>query len=286
MLPYRVMERGKKERLDVLVVAEGLAESREVAQRFIRAGEILVDEERIDKPGTKINPGAAIRSKAKRQRFVSRAGDKLEAALAAWGIDVSCWVCVDLGASTGGFCDCLLQRGAARVHAVDVGAGQLHEKIRTDPRIAIHDRVNARLLTPGEIGEPARLVTGDLSFISIRLVLPAVRGLLERNGMVVVLVKPQFEIGKGRVGKGGIVRNPEHHREVLNDFVRWAVEDGWGVAGLESSPILGREGNREFLAHLFPDSMLGLPAERLRDAIDSLTIQRESSEEESGNDVG
>ena len=280
------MQRTKKERLDVLVVTEGFAESRESAQRFIRAGEILVDEERIDKPGTKIKPGATIRSTARQQRFVSRAGDKLEAALAAWAIDVSDWICVDLGASTGGFCDCLLQRGATRVHAVDVGAGQLHEKIRTDSRIVIHDRINARLITPDEIGEPARLVTGDLSFISIRLVLPAVRDLLAPDGTAVVLIKPQFEIGKGKVGKGGIVRNPEHHREVLSDFVRWALEEGWGVAGLESSPILGREGNREFLAHLVPDSVLGLPAERLRDTIDRLTIQLESNEEESASDVG
>lgn len=259
----------KTERLDVLTVEYGLAESREQAQRLIRAGHILVDEERIDKPGRKVKRDAAIRSSLKKRRFVSRGGEKLEHALASWDVPIDERVCMDLGASTGGFTDCLLRRGARRVYAVDVGAGQLHESMRTDPRVIVVDRVNARLLSREQIGEEPDVVTADLSFISLRLVLPAVRCIVVRGGNVIVLVKPQFEIGKGRVGKGGIVRDPDDHREVLRDFAAWAREQEWGIAGVLASPILGREGNREFLMHLEPDSERGHSEQAIQDAIES-----------------
>ncbi len=263
------MPRNSTERLDVLVAEAGLAESREDAQRLIRAGLILVNEERIDKPGRKVDREAVLRSKAKPRPFVSRAGEKLAAALEAWDITINDFVCLDLGASTGGFCDCLLQRGAARIHAVDVGAGQLHEKLRTDSRIVIHDKTNARLLKPDSIGEPVQLVTADLSFISLRLVLPVVRDMVADGGFAIVLVKPQFEIGKGRVGKGGIVRDPKDHREVLTDFAAWILEQGWGIKNLMPSPILGREGNREFLAQIVFDRTSGLGRLELQETIES-----------------
>ncbi|HPO08016.1 MAG TPA: TlyA family RNA methyltransferase [bacterium] len=240
-----------KTRLDLLVTELGIAESRDEAQRLIRRGAILVEEVPIDKPGTRVAADACIRCRYQPSRYVSRGGEKLERALDVFGLSVQDCGCADLGASTGGFVDCLLQHGAKWVYAVDVGAGQLHERLRTDPRVRIMDRTNARCLTADSFGEAIQVVTMDLSFISVRLVLPAVRGFLSPDGWVVVLVKPQFEIGKGLVGKGGVVRDPADHCGVLDSFLEWASME-WTVQGVEPSPVRGKNGNIEFLAYLKP----------------------------------
>jgi len=228
-----------KIRLDKLLVERGLAASRERAQALILAGRVLVEEQRIDKPGTPVSDDANLRMTGDDLRYVSRGGLKLEHALETWGIDVGGLACADIGASTGGFTDCMLQRGAASVLAVDTGYGQIHHKLRVDARVTLLERTNARLLEPGSLmalaPERVRFFAMDVSFISATLVLPAVIGALapagERwQGEAVVLVKPQFEAGREHVGKGGIVRDPEAQQLALID-----------------SPILGMEGNREFL---------------------------------------
>ncbi len=238
-----------KERLDKLIVARGLAESREQAQRLIMAGLVLVDDRPATKPGHKIAVDAAIRVKA-RPKYVSRGGHKLAAALDAFGVEPAGWVCADLGASTGGFSDVLLQRGAARVYAVDVGYGQLHWRLRTDPRVVVMERTNARYLD--SLPEPIHLTVIDASFISLRLLLPAARGLLAPHGQIIALIKPQFEAGRKGVGKGGVVRDAGVHRQVLHDMVAWAAQHDYGPQGLIPSPLLGPKGNREFLLWMQP----------------------------------
>jgi 23S rRNA (cytidine1920-2'-O)/16S rRNA (cytidine1409-2'-O)-methyltransferase len=239
----------KGQRIDVLLVERGLAESREKAQAMILAGEVLADEQKVDKAGHRVRPDAAIRLLGTRQKFVGRGGQKLEAALEEFGIDVSGKVCADIGASTGGFTDCLLQRGARTVYAVDVGAGQLHWNIRQDERVVVRERVNARYLTAETLPEPVEFACCDVSFISVTLIVPALTPFLNRPADLVVLVKPQFEVGKGQVGKGGIVREPELHREAV-EKVRASLEAaGFGRTAEMESPILGAEGNREFLLH-------------------------------------
>ncbi|MGH9661560.1 MAG: TlyA family RNA methyltransferase [Bryobacteraceae bacterium] len=236
-----------KQRLDRLLVERGLAESREKAQALVLAGAVFVDGARAAKPGQNAASEAEIRVAA-RPAHVSRAGPKLEAALEHFGIRVTDRVCLDIGASTGGFTDCLLQHGARRVYAVDVGSGQLDWKLRNDPRVAVRERLNARYLRPEDIGEQPGLVTCDVSFISVTLILPAVAALLQPDGEMVILVKPQFEAGKGMVGKGGIVREPELHRAACG-----RVEDAVRALGFNSAviecPIRGAEGNKEFLLH-------------------------------------
>ena len=236
-----------KPRLDRLLVERGLAPTREKAQALIMAGAVLVDGRKAAKPGQPV--GAESRIEVLEQPpFVSRGGLKLAAAIAHFGIRVASRICLDIGASTGGFTDCLLQRGAARVHAVDVGAGQLDWKIRNDPRVAVHEKLNARYLRPEDLGERIDLAVCDVSFISATLILPAVAPLLQPAGEMVILVKPQFEVGKGQVGKGGIVREPELHQAAcrrVDDAVR---QLGFETALIES-PILGAKGNREFLLH-------------------------------------
>jgi 23S rRNA (cytidine1920-2'-O)/16S rRNA (cytidine1409-2'-O)-methyltransferase len=236
-----------KQRLDRLLVERGLAKSREKAQALIMAGEVSVDGQKAVKPGHSIDAACAIEISSK-PPYVSRGGVKLAAALDGFAIDVAGWVCLDIGSSTGGFTDCLLQRGASRVHAVDVGSGQLDWKLRNDPRVVVHEGINARHLQYEEIGELVALATFDVSFISVTLILPAVVPLLRSDGRMVILVKPQFEVGKGHVGKGGIVRDPELHREAC---VR--VEEAVKSLGFETSimesPILGAEGNKEFLLY-------------------------------------
>ena len=238
-----------KERLDKLLVARGLAESREQAQRLIMAGLVLVEDRPATKPGHKIPTDAVIRVK-ERPQFVSRGAHKLIAGLDVFGVDPQGWVCADLGASTGGFTDVLLQRGAARVYAVDVGYGQLHWRLRNDPRVVVMERTNARYLQ--SLPEPVQLVVIDASFISLRLLLPAARRILAPDGQIIALVKPQFEAGRERVGKGGVVRDARVHRQVLREIVDWAAEHGYGPQGLVPSPILGPKGNREFLLWLQP----------------------------------
>ena len=236
-----------KTRLDRLLVERGLAESREKAQALIMAGEVLVDGSKAAKPGQTVAAEAALEVLA-RPPYVSRGGFKLAEALKHWNIDVAGRVCLDIGASTGGFTDVLLQAGAARVHAVDVGAGQLDWRLRTDARVAVHEGINARHLRAGDIGEAVDLITCDVSFISATLILPAVAPLLRPGGQMVILVKPQFEAGKGQVGKGGIVRRPEVHQEACRRVERAAADLGFRTDVIES-PILGAEGNKEFLLY-------------------------------------
>jgi 23S rRNA (cytidine1920-2'-O)/16S rRNA (cytidine1409-2'-O)-methyltransferase len=216
------------------------------------AGAVVVGEARVDKPGALVDPALPIRLKedAAPQRYVSRGALKLEKALEVFPIDPRGKICADLGASTGGFTDLLLQRGAARVYAVDVGYGQLHPRIRGDPRVVVRERENARLLTAQLLGERVDLVTGDLSFISLRLILPAVKAILRPGGEAVLLVKPQFEVGKGEVGKGGVVRDDAKRRAALDGVEAAARDLGFEVVGEAESPIEGPAGNREWLLGL------------------------------------
>lgn len=241
-----------KVRLDQLVVTRGLASSREEARALILAGQVVVDDRRIDKPGHKVDEAGLVRLKegATPPRFVSRAGDKLSAALDAFAIPVEGRRALDCGLSTGGFTDCLLERGAAHVIGVDVGYGQVAMKLRRDPRVTVMERTNLRHLDPARLPYRPDLVTLDVSFISLALVLPAVRSLLAAPGDVVALVKPQFEVGKGRVGKGGIVRDPALHREAVDGVLAAARVCGFTPAGEIESPITGADGNREFLVWL------------------------------------
>jgi 23S rRNA (cytidine1920-2'-O)/16S rRNA (cytidine1409-2'-O)-methyltransferase len=236
-----------KVRLDVILAERGLAESREKAQALVLAGEVLVDGVKARKPGQSVSAEADLKV-LQRPLYVGRGGLKLEAAIDRFNIQVAGRICLDVGASTGGFTDCLLQRGAARVHAVDVGAGQLDWKIRTDQRVVLHERVNARYLRYEDIGEPIGLAVCDVSFISVTLILPALGPLLQPSGEMVILVKPQFEVGKEQVGKGGIVRDPVLHRSAC-ERVESAVRQMSYQTDIIESPILGAEGNKEFLLY-------------------------------------
>ncbi len=236
-----------KSRLDRLLVERGLAESREKAQALIMAGEVLINGQKAAKPGQPVDAGVALEVLA-RPPYVSRGGFKLAAALREFAIDVTGQICLDIGSSTGGFTDALLQAGAARVHTVDVGAGQLDWKLRTDPRVIVHEGINARELRFDQIGEPAFLISCDVSFISVTLILPALVPLLHADGQMVILIKPQFEVGKGQVGKGGIVRDTALHAAVCERVERAVKELGFQTSIMDS-PILGAEGNKEFLLH-------------------------------------
>lgn len=259
---HEISPRPVKLRLDKLLVDQGLAASRERAQALILAGRVLVNEQRQDKPGTPVNPEAAIRLLGEDLRYVSRGGLKLEGALTSWGIDVQGLACLDIGASTGGFTDCLLQAGAASVLAVDTGYGQIAHKLRVDPRVRLLERTNARLLTPGALRTEAQAAgqavpcffAMDVSFIGASLVLPAVLGALSPidgrwSGDAVILVKPQFEAGREHVGKGGIVRDPAAQQLAVDRVTAAVLALGGAVLDVVDSPILGMEGNREFLLH-------------------------------------
>lgn len=239
-----------KERLDVLLTERGLAESRAKAQALIMAGEVFVEQQKIEKSGTAVSVDAQIEIRGSACPYVSRGGLKLEKALRDFGVDPSGFVCSDSGASTGGFTDCLLQKGAQKVFAIDVGYGQLAWKIRSDPRVVAMDRTNIRYVTPEDIGEPLDLSVVDVSFISLRTVLPAIRRLLKPTGQIVCLIKPQFEAGREKVGKKGVVRDPKIHEEVLNGFLSLAHELDLTLLNLSYSPVKGPEGNIEFLGHL------------------------------------
>ena len=239
-----------KSRLDLLLVSRGLCESREKAQRAIMAAEVMVGDRVIDKPGTKVADDAAISMKAA-PRYVGRGGFKIEAALAAFGIDPSEKCCLDIGASTGGFTDCLLQHGAAKVWAIDVGHSQLDWKIRSDPRVVVREKLNARHLTRADIPDPIDVCVIDVSFISLTLILPPAFELLSPSGVILPLIKPQFELRREDVGAGGVVRDPRLHEravEKIRAFVSTMPGCAW--RGAIESPILGGEGNREFLACL------------------------------------
>lgn len=236
-----------KTRLDRLIVERGLAESREKAQALVMAGEVLVNGQKAAKPGHPVAHDCAVEVLA-RPPYVSRGGFKLAAALRHFAPGVAGKICLDIGASTGGFTDVLLQAGAARVHAVDVGAGQLDWKLRGDARVSLHEGLNARALKLEDLGEPVDFLVCDVSFISVTLILPAAVPLLRPGGQMVILIKPQFEVGKGQVGKGGIVRDPALHQAACERVVRAVREFGFETAIIES-PILGAEGNKEFLLY-------------------------------------
>jgi 23S rRNA (cytidine1920-2'-O)/16S rRNA (cytidine1409-2'-O)-methyltransferase len=240
----------KKMRLDLLLVERGLFETRERAQRAVMAGAVEVDGRRAEKPGTAVAIDAALAVAGPREPFVSRAGRKLAAALDEFAIDPRGRVCLDVGASTGGFTDCLLQRGAARVYALDVGRGQLHASLRGDSRVVVLEGRNARRLDPADVPEPVALITIDVSFISLRLVVPAVAPRLAPGGDLVALIKPQFEAPRGSVGKGGILRDEALRRAVIEQRARELAALGLDLVGVIDSPVAGMGGNREALAHL------------------------------------
>ena len=240
----------QKERLDVYLTENGLAETRAKAQALIMAGLVYVDGQKADKPGFSVSEGRSVELRGAGCPYVSRGGLKLEKALRDFGVDVHGFVCSDSGASTGGFTDCLLQQGASKVFAIDVGYGQLAWKIRSDPRVVCMERTNIRNVTPETLGEPLDLSVVDVSFISLKLVLPVICSLLKPEGQVLCLIKPQFEAGKEKVGKKGVVRDPAVHREVLERFLETAKELGFQVKNLTFSPVKGPEGNIEFLGHL------------------------------------
>jgi 23S rRNA (cytidine1920-2'-O)/16S rRNA (cytidine1409-2'-O)-methyltransferase len=259
-----------KERLDVLVVEQGFYESREKAKAAIMAGLVMVDGERSDKPGTKIKRDAKLTVKGDLHPYVSRGGLKLEKALAEFDVSLDGRVVIDIGASTGGFTDCALQNGAKQVYSVDVGYGQLAWSLRNDPRVVVMERTNFRHLKPEDLkGATPEVAVMDVSFISIRLLLPVIHSVLAEDGELLSLIKPQFEAGRERVGKNGIVRDPEVHRDVLVRVLGTAVAQGYAVRKVTFSPITGGDGNIEFLAHLTKQGE-GLSGDDLQQAIDDI----------------
>ena len=239
-----------KKRLDVLLTERMYADSRSKAQAIIMSGNVYVDGQKADKPGISYEETVDIEVRGAVCPYVSRGGLKLEKALRDFGVNPEGYVCSDSGASTGGFTDCLLQQGAKKVFAIDVGYGQLDWKIRSDERVVVMERTNIRYVTPADLGEPLDLSGIDVSFISLKIVLPAIQALLKPTGQVVCLIKPQFEAGRDKVGKKGVVREPATHREVLDGFVALANELNFRILGLTYSPVKGPEGNIEFLGHL------------------------------------
>lgn len=245
-----------KERLDVLLVSQGLAASREKAKAIIMSGNVLVNGQREDKAGTMIDVKAEITVKGGQLKYVSRGGLKLEKAMSHFDLTLEGRVCMDVGASTGGFTDCMLQNGAVKVYSVDVGHGQLDWKLRNDPRVVCMEKTNIRYVTPEQIEELAAFVSIDVSFISLTKVLPPVRELMTEDGEIVCLIKPQFEAGREKVGKKGVVRDPKVHEEVIEKVIDFAATVGLESRELEFSPIKGPEGNIEYLLHLLkrPDA--------------------------------
>ena len=266
-----------KERLDVLLVQRGMAASREKAKAMIMAGEILVDGEREDKAGSMFPDTVTITQKGRPLPYVSRGGLKLEKAMTHFGLDLTGKICMDVGASTGGFTDCMLQNGAVKVYAVDVGHGQLDWKLRNDERVVCMERTNIRYVTPEDIQEPVQFVSIDVSFISLTKVLLPVRNLMEEGAEMTALIKPQFEAGREKVGKKGVVRDPAVHLEVIQTVISYAKSISFGVRHLEFSPIKGPEGNIEYLVHLVKlpegtveEKMLVSPEEVVRQAYETL----------------
>ena len=239
-----------KTRLDVLLVERGFAPTRQKAQAIIMAGSVFVAGQRVDKPGTAVANEAELEVRGHTLRYVSRGGLKLEKAMQLFPIKLENTVCMDIGASTGGFTDCMLQSGASKVYSVDVGYGQLAWQLRTDPRVVNLERTNARYLTREQIPEEIDFFSVDVSFISLKIILPAVRPLLKDGGKAVCLIKPQFEAGREKVGKKGVVRDKAVHEEVVQMICDFAVENGYSVLGLTFSPVKGPEGNIEYLVFL------------------------------------
>ncbi len=241
------MTNNKKKRLDVLVFDKGLASSRQRASALIMAGNILVNNQPVDKPGSMVAVDAEIVNKGPDIPFVSRGGFKIEKAIQSLDLNVDGFLCLDVGASTGGFTDCLLQHGASRVYAIDVGYGQLDWKLRQDPRVVVIERTNIRYVTKELLPEPFDLISIDVSFISLKIVIPAVKQFLKNDGKILALIKPQFEVGKNQVGKGGVVKDPELHHSVIEKLSVFFSNAGFKVGPVIPSPILGPKGNKEFI---------------------------------------
>lgn len=239
-----------KQRLDVALTERGLAESRQKAQAMVMAGQVYVDGRKVEKAGTPVGPEASIEVRGRTLPYVSRGGLKLEKALQIWPIDLNGAICADIGSSTGGFTDCMLQNGAQKVYAVDSGSNQLDYRLRIHPQVVCMERTNARYLTAEQIPEPLDFFSVDVAFISLDLILPALRPLVKEGGQAVCLIKPQFEAGKEKVGKKGVVRDPEVHLEVLEHFLGHAARAGFSVKDITFSPIRGPEGNIEYLGWL------------------------------------
>ena len=273
-------EKVEKERLDVLLVQQGLANSRELAKAYIMAGNVYVDGQKEDKAGSMFEETANIEVRGVTLKYVSRGGLKLEKAMKTFPITLEGKICADIGASTGGFTDCMLQNGAARVYAVDVGYGQLDWKLRNDPRVVCLERTNARYLDHEQVPDVLDFASIDVSFISLKLIFPALYNLLREGGEIACLIKPQFEAGPEKVGKKGVVRDPKVHLEVLENFLTHAKDNHFTVLGITYSPIRGPEGNIEYLGYLRksgePDTIPDLAA--LVDASHSELKERRDSE--------
>lgn len=245
----------EKNRIDVILVEKGFFDSRERARKTIMAGIVFVDNQRVDKPGTKVPVDAKIEIKGKVLPYVSRGGLKLEKAMKEFGVELTNKTALDIGASTGGFTDCMLMNGAKKVFAIDVGYGQLAWKLRQDERVVTMERTNIRYVKKEDLNEEIDFASIDVSFISLKLVLPVAKELIKEHGEIVCLIKPQFEAGREKVGKKGVVRDENVHKEVINKIVSFAIEIGFSVKGLSFSPIKGPEGNIEYLAYLVNKEM-------------------------------
>lgn len=265
-------EKVEKERLDVLLVQQGLANSRELAKAYIMAGNVYVDGQKEDKAGTKVAVTAKLEVKGNQMKYVSRGGYKLEKAMDVFGIRLDGKICLDIGASTGGFTDCMLQNGASKVYAIDVGYGQFAWKLRNDERVVCLEKTNVRYVTHEQVPDEGDFASIDVSFISLTKVLPAVLGVLGERGRLVCLIKPQFEAGREKVGKKGVVRDSSVHREVIEMIVEYVRTQGLGILGLDFSPIKGPEGNIEYLIYL-DKSRSGMHEDEVQARVDTVVAQ-------------
>ena len=265
-------EKVEKERLDVLLVQQGLANSRELAKAYIMAGNVYVDGQKEDKAGTKVAVTAKLEVKANQMQYVSRGGYKLEKAMDVFGIRLDGKICLDIGASTGGFTDCMLQNGASKVYAIDVGYGQFAWKLRNDERVVCLEKTNVRYVTHEQVPDEGDFASIDVSFISLTKVLPAVLGVLGEKGQMVCLIKPQFEAGREKVGKKGVVRDSSVHREVIEMIVEYVRTQSLGILGLDFSPIKGPEGNIEYLIYL-DKSRSGMHEDEVQARVDTVVAQ-------------
>ena len=265
-------EKVEKERLDVLLVQQGLANSRELAKAYIMAGNVYVDGQKEDKAGTKVAVTAKLEVKGNQMKYVSRGGYKLEKAMDVFGIRLNGKICLDIGASTGGFTDCMLQNGASKVYAIDVGYGQFAWKLRNDERVVCLEKTNVRYVTHEQVADEGDFASIDVSFISLTKVLPAVLGVLGEKGQLVCLIKPQFEAGREKVGKKGVVRDSSVHREVIEMIVEYVRTQSLGILGLDFSPIKGPEGNIEYLIYL-DKSRSGMHEDEVQARVDTVVAQ-------------
>ena len=265
-------EKVEKERLDVLLVQQGLANSRELAKAYIMAGNVYVDGQKEDKAGTKVAVTAKLEVKGNQMKYVSRGGYKLEKAMDVFGIRLNGKICLDIGASTGGFTDCMLQNGASKVYAIDVGYGQFAWKLRNDERVVCLEKTNVRYVTHEQVPDEGDFASIDVSFISLTKVLPAVLGVLGEKGQLVCLIKPQFEAGREKVGKKGVVRDSSVHREVIEMIVEYVRTQSLGILGLDFSPIKGPEGNIEYLIYL-DRSRSGMHEDEVQARVDTVVAQ-------------